>query len=193
MYISGSFTITSHSPEEGHPSPKVLGKYCFAQKLLTGQLSTAHGYPSASPTKRDNTPFKKTARSEAVVAEVPASRSGRKRRQNPLRGVAHIRGPAPFRGSAPIPTSFFILLVQSPDLRRAHVGIMHAHAHAENLHVRARTRKWRRSVSAVEEPHDLPYECTAREKRTLGVRAHFRRLWRRLVKKSAPRLVLVRR
>ena len=59
----------------------------------------------------------------------------------------------------PIPTSFFILLVQSPEmfsLRRAHVGIMHAHAHAENLHVRARTRKWRRSVSAVEEPHDLP-------------------------------------
>ena len=55
---------------------------------------------------------------------------------------------------------------------------------------RARTRKWRRSVSAVEEPHDL---CTAREKRTLDVRAHLRRLWRRLVKKSAPRLVLVRR
>ena len=79
VYISGSFT-TSHSPEEGHPSPKVLGKYCFSQKLLTGQLSTAHGYPSASPTKRDNTPFKKTARSEAVVAEVPASRSGRERR-----------------------------------------------------------------------------------------------------------------
>ena len=47
-----------------------LRKYCFS---LTGQLSTAHGYPSASPTKRDNTPFKKTARSEAVVAEVPAS------------------------------------------------------------------------------------------------------------------------
>ena len=94
VYISGSFTITSHSPEEGHPSPKVLGKYCFSQKLLTGELSTAHGYPHTSPTKRDNTPFKKTARSEAVVAEVPAGRSGRERRHTPLRGVA------PFRGSA---------------------------------------------------------------------------------------------
>ena len=80
----------THSPEEGHPSLKVLGKYYFSQKLLTGQLSTAHGYPSASPTKRDNTPFKKTARSEAVVAEVPASRSGRERRHTPLRGVALI-------------------------------------------------------------------------------------------------------
>ena len=94
--------IQTHSPEEGHPSPKVLGKYYFSQKPLTGQLSTAHGYPSASPTKRDNTPFKKTARSEAVVAEVPASRSGRERRHTPLRGVA------PFRGPAPIPTSLFL-------------------------------------------------------------------------------------
>ena len=52
-------------------------------------------------------------------------------------------------------THFSFILVQSPEmfsLRRAHVDIMHAHAHAEN----ARTRKWRRSVSAVEEPHDLP-------------------------------------
>ena len=89
------------SPEEGHPLPKVLGKYCFSQKLLTGQLSTAHGYPSASPTKRDNTPFKKTARSEAVVAEVLASRSGRERRHTPLWWVV------PFRGPAPIPTSLF--------------------------------------------------------------------------------------
>ena len=88
------------SPEEGHPSPKVLGKYYFSQKLLTGQLSTAHGYPSASPTKRDNTPFKKTTRSEAVVAEVPASRSGRERRHTPLWGVAPFKGPAPFGGSA---------------------------------------------------------------------------------------------
>ena len=31
----------------------------------------------------------------------------------------------------------------------------------------------------------------AREKRSLGVRAHLHRLWRDLVKKSAPRLVLV--
>ena len=53
-------------------------------------------------------------------------------------------------------THFSFILVQSPkmfSLRSAHVD---AHAHAENLHVRARTRKWRRSVSAVEEPHDLP-------------------------------------
>ena len=49
---------------------------------------------------------------------------------------------------------------------------------------------WRRSVSAREVPHDLPQEFTAREKRSLGVRAHLHRLWRRLVKKSAPRLVL---
>ena len=47
-----SFTITSHSPEEGHPSPKVLGKYCFSQKLLTGELSTAHGYLCASRRSR---------------------------------------------------------------------------------------------------------------------------------------------
>ena len=56
-------------------------------------------------------------------------------------------------------THFSFILVQSPkmfSLRSAHVDFMHAHAHAENLHVRARTRKWRRSVSAVEEPHDLP-------------------------------------
>ena len=52
-------------------------------------------------------------------------------------------------------THFSFILVQSPEmfsLRRAHVDFKHAHAHAENLH----TRKWRRSVSAVEEPHDLP-------------------------------------
>ena len=36
---------------------------------------------------------------------------------------------------------------------------------------------WRRSVSASEEPHDLPYEFTVREKRSLGVRAHLHRLW----------------
>ena len=53
------------------------GKYCFSQKLVTGELSTAHGYPCASPTKRDNTPFKKTDGSGAAVAEVPAGRSGR--------------------------------------------------------------------------------------------------------------------
>ena len=50
---------------------------------------------------------------------------------------------------------FPFFLVQRPEmfsLRRAHVDFMHAHAHAENL----RTRKLRRSVSAVEEPHDLP-------------------------------------
>ena len=89
-------------------------------------------------------------------------------------------------------THFSLILVQSPEmfsLRRAHVNFMHAHAHADNLHV----RKWRRSVSAVEEPYDLPKEFTAKEKRTLRVRAHLRRLWRRLVKKSAPRLALVRR
>ena len=49
-------------------------------------------------------------------------------------------------------THFSFILVQMFSLRRAHVDFMHAHAHAENL----RTRKWRRSVSAVEEPHDLP-------------------------------------
>ena len=83
MKKKGNKKMPTDSPEEGHPSPKVLGKYCFSQKLLTGELSTAHGYPRASPTKRD-TPFKKTARSGAAVAEVPA-----------------------FRGPAPIPTSLF--------------------------------------------------------------------------------------
>ena len=74
--------------ERCHNSMRVYtcGKCCFPQKLLTGELSTAHGYPRASPTKRDNTPFKKTARSEAVVAEVPAGRSGRERRHTPSGG-----------------------------------------------------------------------------------------------------------
>ena len=73
----------------------------------------------------------------------------------------------------------------------------HAHAQADNAPlspyapVHAHVR--RRSVSVHEEPHDLPYEFTAREKQSLGVRAHLHRLWRGLVKKSAPRLVLVRR
>ena len=39
-------------------------------------------------------------------------------------------------------------------LRRAHV--VYARACARGEPTRARTRKWRRSVSAVEEPHDLP-------------------------------------
>ena len=50
-------------------------------------------------------------------------------------------------------THLSFILVQ---MFRAHVDFIHAHAHAENLHVRARTSKWRRSVSAAEEPHDLP-------------------------------------
>ena len=56
-------------------------------------------------------------------------------------------------------THFSFILVQSPkmfSLRSAHVDFMHAHAHAENLHEHAHVNKWRRSVSAVEEPHDLP-------------------------------------
>ena len=58
-------------------------------------------------------------------------------------------------------THFSFILVQSPEmfsLRRAHVDFMHAHGHAEREPTRtcARTRKWRRSVSAVEEPHVLP-------------------------------------
>ena len=55
--------------------------------------------------------------------------------------------------------SFFIYFGASPkmfSLCSAHVDFMHAHAHAENLHVHAHVNKWRRSVSAVEEPHDLP-------------------------------------
>ena len=73
-----TLTYPSSPPlERGHPSPKVLGKSCLSQKLLTGELFTGHGYPCASPTKRDNTPLKKTARSGAAVTEVPAGRSGR--------------------------------------------------------------------------------------------------------------------
>ena len=55
-------------------------------------------------------------------------------------------------------THFSFILGQSPNKnwRRAHLNFMHTHAHADNLHTRARTRKWRRSVSAGEEPHDLP-------------------------------------
>ena len=87
--------LLHNSSEEGHPSPKVLGKYCFSQKLLTGELSTAHGYPCASPTKRDDTLLKKTARSEAAVAEVPAGRSGRECRHTPLRGLRHLTIPKP--------------------------------------------------------------------------------------------------
>ena len=90
-----------HKNLRAHVRTAQIFFWAFSQKLLTGELSTAHGYPRASPTKRDNTPFKKTARSEAVVAEVPAGRSGRECRHTPLRGVA------PFRGSAPIPTSLF--------------------------------------------------------------------------------------
>ena len=51
-------------------------------------------------------------------------------------------------------THFSFILEQSPKMRSAHVDFMHAHAHAENYS--ARTRKWRRSVSAGAEPHDLP-------------------------------------
>ena len=46
-------------------------------------------------------------------------------------------------------THYSFILVQSLkmfSLRSAHVDFMHAHLHAENLHVH--TRKWRRSVSA---------------------------------------------
>ena len=55
-------------------------------------------------------------------------------------------------------THFSVILGQSPnknDLRRAHVSFMHAHAHADILHVLAHVNgvvQW----PAVEEPHDLP-------------------------------------
>ena len=58
-----------------------------------------------APLPQRDTPFKKTARSGAAIAEVLAGRSGRECRHTPLRGVA------PFRGPAPIPTS---LLLSSP-------------------------------------------------------------------------------
>ena len=69
-------------------------------------------------------------------------------------------------------THFSFILVQSPEmfsLRRAHEDYMHAHAHAENLHVHAH-------VNGV-------VQCQPWKSPTIY----------RLVKKSAPRLVLVRR
>ena len=53
-----------------------------------------------------------------------------------------------------VPLIFHSFLVQSffaPRARR-----FYARACARGEPTRARTRKWRRSVSAVEEPHDLP-------------------------------------
>ena len=49
-------------------------------------------------------------------------------------------------------THYSFILVQSPEMFSLHVDFMHACREP----TRARTRKWRRSVSAVEEPHDLP-------------------------------------
>ena len=71
----------------------------------------------------------------------------------------------------------FFILGQSPNknemfsLRHAHVDFVHV---PTPLHVCA--CKWHRSVSAVDEPDDLPKESTARGKRSLDVRAHLRRL-----------------
>ena len=50
----------------------------------------------------------------------------------------------------------FILVPQDVFFAQRARRLYARYAHAENLHVRARTRKWRRSVSLVEEPHDLP-------------------------------------
>ena len=47
-------------------------------------------------------------------------------------------------------------LVQSPEMFFAPRARFYARACARGEPTRARTRKWRRSVSAVEEPHDLP-------------------------------------
>ena len=92
--------VCVHKNLRAHVRTAQIFFWAFSQKLLTGELSTAHGYPRASPTKRDNTPFKKTARSEAVVAEVPAGRSGRECRHTPLRGGR------PFQGLSPHPYIF---------------------------------------------------------------------------------------
>ena len=102
-------------------------------------------------------------------------------------------------------THFSFILVQSPkmfSLRSAHVDFMHAHAQADNLHVHAHVKMASFSVSRGRAPRSTigmygERKTNARkhthQNTTLGVRAHLSRLWRRLVKKSAPRLVLVRR
>ena len=68
-------------------------------------------------------------------------------------------------------THFSFILVQSPKMRSAHVDFMHAHAHAENLHEHAHVNKWRRSVSAMEEP-TIYHRNVRREKNERSVSVH---------------------
>ena len=77
-----------HSPEEGHRSPKVLGKY---YSYSTGV--TAHGYLRAS-TSETHAQVSETARTGAAAGH--SGESGRERRHAPLRGALPLRGPHPF-------------------------------------------------------------------------------------------------
>ena len=88
IYKSSSFTITSQSPEEGHPSPKVQGKYCFCLPRM------------ATSTKRGNKPIQMTARSRTAVAKRKSLQKWLGEHHTLIQGVAPFRGPAPFGGYA---------------------------------------------------------------------------------------------
>ena len=76
-----------HSPEEGHRSPKVLGKY---YSYSTGVF--AHGYLRAS-TSETHAQVSETARTGAAAGH--SGESGRERRHAPLRGALPLRGHHP--------------------------------------------------------------------------------------------------
>ena len=67
---------------------------------------------------------------------------------------------------------------------------MRMRAYTDNAPLAA---KWRHSVSAREEVHDLLWGSTAGVKRLLNISAHLHQLRRCLVKESALQLVLIKR
>ena len=84
--LRGPHPSLHHSPEEGHQSPKVLGKY---YSYSTGVF--AHGYLRAS-TSETHAQVSETARTGAAAGH--SGESGRERRHAPLRGL-FLRGPHP--------------------------------------------------------------------------------------------------
>ena len=88
-YMTDCFNhLTTFSPEEGHRSPKVLGKY---YSYSTGVI--AHGYLRAF-TSETHAQVSETARTGAAAGH--SEESGRERRHAPLRGALPLRGPHPY-------------------------------------------------------------------------------------------------
>ena len=88
FYVKGGRDGSAQcSPEEGHRSPKVLGKY---YSYSTGVF--AHGYLRAS-TSETHAQVSETARTGAAAGH--SGESGRERRHAPLRGALPLRGPHP--------------------------------------------------------------------------------------------------